>query len=166
MLSNFELERLANFYRLPLVTICMKDELSKSVKDGCYIINLQSSTSGSGTHWTALFIVREYAYYFDSFGAPPPIEVCKFVKRRKGSHLIYNNFIIQDLASESCGWFSLAFLLWMYNHISNLKEMNKIFNEFIDGFSDNTKVNDEILKTFFQSSTLSNRPSVLNRYLK
>ena len=166
MLSNFELERLANFYRLPLVTICMKDELSKTVKDGCYIINLQSSTSGSGTHWCAMFINGLQTAFSDSFGAPPAKEIVNFVKRRKGSHLIYNNFIIQDLASESCGWFALAFLLWMYNHISNLKEMNKIFNEFIDGFSDNTKVNDEILKTFFQSSAVSNRPSVLNRYLK
>ena len=46
MLSNFDLERLANFYHLPLVAVEMKDELPSKVKDGCYIINLQSSTVG------------------------------------------------------------------------------------------------------------------------
>ena len=56
MLSNFELERLAEFYRLPLVTVCMKNELGKTVQDGCCIINLQSSTAGSGTHWCSMFI--------------------------------------------------------------------------------------------------------------
>ena len=80
MIKYFEVQRLANFYQLRFVTICMKDKLGWFVKDGCYIINLQSSTSGLGTHWTALFIVCEYAYYFNSFGAPSPIEVCKFVK--------------------------------------------------------------------------------------
>ena len=44
--------------------------------------------------------------------------------------------------------------------------MNQIFNEFIDSFSDNTKANDEILKTFFRSSAINNRPGVLTRYLK
>ena len=56
MLSNFDLERLADFYHLPLVTIEMKDELPSKVKEGCYIINLQSSTAGQGTHWLSLFI--------------------------------------------------------------------------------------------------------------
>ena len=48
MLSNFDLERLAEFYHLPLVAVTMKDELPEKVEDGCYIINLQSSTDGRG----------------------------------------------------------------------------------------------------------------------
>jgi hypothetical protein len=31
----------------------MKNEMPKKLIDGCYIINLQSSTQGNGTHWTA-----------------------------------------------------------------------------------------------------------------
>ena len=88
MLSIFELERLANFSRLPFVTICMKDELGKSVKDECYIINLQSSTLGSGTHWCAMFINGLQTAFFDSFGALSAKEIVNFVKNRKGSHLI------------------------------------------------------------------------------
>ena len=111
MLSNFDLERLAEFYNLPLVAITMKDELPEKVEDGCYIINLQSSTSGNGTHWLGLFIHKNNAYYFDSYGAPPSVEIMKFVKKRKGCHMYYNNFIIQDLKSQNCGWYTLAFLL-------------------------------------------------------
>ena len=52
MLSNFDLEKLAGFYKLPLIGIHMKNEMPKKPVDGCYIINLQSSTQGNGTHWT------------------------------------------------------------------------------------------------------------------
>ena len=83
MLSNFDLERLAEFYHLPLVAITMKDELPAKVVDGCYIINLQSSTDGRGTHWLGLFIYKTNAYFFDSYGAPPSVEIMKFVKKRK-----------------------------------------------------------------------------------
>ena len=55
MITNFELERLAKFYRLPLISICMKNELPSTVSDGCYIINMQSSTQGNGSHWEALY---------------------------------------------------------------------------------------------------------------
>ena len=71
MLSNFELERLATIFHWPLVTVCMKNESDKTIQDGCYIINLQSSTAGSGTHWCSMFINRSHAVFFDSFGAPP-----------------------------------------------------------------------------------------------
>ena len=168
MLTNFDLERLARFYHLPLVTVCMKDELPKKPRDGAYIINLQSSIQGSGSHWTGLFIHGYQSAFFDSFGAPPSTEIVDFVKKRKGAHLLYNNFIIQDLKSDRCGWYTLAFLLFMYNdlHLLNSKVMNKIFNEFVDSFSSNTKANDEILKSFFATSALKNRPNILNKYLK
>ena len=166
MLTNFDLERLATFYHMPLVAVTMKDELPAKPVDGCYIINLQSSTAGSGTHWTSLFIHKENAYFFDSFGSPPSIEIIKFVKKRKGSHLYYNNFIMQDLKSENCGWFAIGFLLWCCSHIIFNKDMKNMINEFIDGFSNDTTKNDQILKDFFETSAKANRPSVLSRFLK
>ena len=166
MLSNFDLERLAEFYNLPLVAITMKDELPATVKDGCYIINLQSSTAGSGTHWLGLFIHKNNAYYFDSYGAPPSVEIIKFVKKRKGCHMYYNNFIIQDLKSQNCGWYTLAFLLWCYSYILFFKDMKNMFNEFVKSFVDDTKENDKILIEFFETSVKQNRPSVLSRFLK
>jgi hypothetical protein len=166
MLSNFDLERLAEFYNLPLVAITMKDELPEKVEDGCYIINLQSSTDGQGTHWLSLFIHKNNAYYFDSYGAPPSVEIMKFVKKRKGCHMYYNNFIIQDLKSQNCGWYALAFLLWCYSYVLFSKDMKNMFNEFVKSFVDDTKENDKILKEFFETSVKQNRPSVLSRFLK
>ena len=163
MISNFELERLAKFYRLPLISICMKDELPDKPKDGCYIINLQSSLVGNGSHWVALFVYKNTAYYFDSFGATPPIEVVKFVKKRKNSHLLYNNWIIQDLKSGNCGYFSLAFLLYMNQN--KLRDLKEIFNDFINSFADDTTKNDDILKSFFATSSLDKRPSLLKKFI-
>ena len=165
MLSNFDLERLAEFYHLPLVAITTKDELPAKVEDGCYIINLQSSTSGNGTHWLALFIHKNIAYFFDSYGAPPSVEIMKFVKKRKGCHMYYNNFIIQDLKSDNCGFYALAFLLWCYSYVLFSKDMKNMYSDFVDAFSDDTTKNDKILKDFFATSEISNRPSVLSRFL-
>ena len=164
MISNFELERLAKFYRLPLISICMKDELPKKVEDGCYIINMESSFMGSGTHWVALFVYKNTAYYFDSFGATPPVEIIKFVKKRKNSHLVYNNFIIQDLTSGNCGYFSLAFLLYMNQN--KLRDLEDIFNEFVNFFANDTTKNDDILKSFFASSPTNSQPSILKKFIK
>ena len=166
MLSNFDLEQLAEFYHLPLVAVVMKDELPAKVVDGCYIINLQSSTSGNGTHWLSLFIHKQNSYFFDSYGAPPSVEIMKFVKKRKGCHMYYNNFIIQDLKSVNCGFYALAFLLWCYSYVLFSKDLKNMFNDFVKAFDDDTTKNDKILKDFFATSETSNRPSVLSRFLK
>ena len=164
MITNFNLEKLAKFYKLPLVCISMKDELPPKPKEGCYIVNMQSSSAGSGTHWVAFFFFKNICYYFDSFGASPPLEIINFIKKEKGSHLLFNNFIIQDLKSSQCGYFALAFLLYMYanRQKSNLKE---VFNEFVNNFADDTNKNDEILKSFFASTPLNGSPSFLKKYI-
>ena len=164
MISNFELERLAKFYRLPLISIAMKNELPFTVKDGCYIVNMQSSSAGSGTHWVAMYLFKDVCYYFDSFGSPPPIEVMNFVKKRKNSHLLYNNWIIQSLNSGNCGYYSLAFLLYMYQN--QLRDLKEIFNDFVNFFANDTTKNDDILKSFFASSNFDNRPLILKNFIK
>ena len=86
MFSNFDLEKLAGFYKLPLIGIHMKNEMPKKPVDGCYIINLQSSTQGNGTHWTAMIIWKKKSYYFDSFGTAPPVEIINFTKKKNGGN--------------------------------------------------------------------------------
>jgi hypothetical protein len=50
MLNNFELENIAQHYNFPLAVL-MKDELvNHKPKTGNYIINLESSSQGYGTH--------------------------------------------------------------------------------------------------------------------
>jgi hypothetical protein len=80
--------------------------------------------------------------------------------------MYYNNFIIQDLKSQNCGWYALAFLLWCYSYVLFSKDMKNMFNEFVKSFVDDTKENDKILKEFFETSVKQNRPSVLSRFLK
>jgi hypothetical protein len=165
MISNFDLEKIARFYKLPLVSISMKDELPTKTKEGCYIVNMQSSSAGSGTHWVAFFFFKNICYYFDSFGASPPLEIINFIKKKKGSHLLFNNFIIQDLKSSNCGYFALAFLLYMYanREKSNLKD---VFNEFVNNFADDTTKNDGILKSLFSSTLSNSSPSILKNFIK
>ena len=72
MLSNFQINSIANDLKmkLPLSNILMKNEL-KQPRVGNYVINLQSTFQGKGTHWTCLIIEKDDMFFFDSFGAPP-----------------------------------------------------------------------------------------------
>ena len=89
----------------------MKNELDKlRIEEGNYIINLDDSQN-VGSHWTALQINKNKAIYFDSFGCVPPQNVTDFVKQTN-IKLGYNNFIIQDLESEKCGFCCIAYLLF------------------------------------------------------
>ena len=108
MITNFDLEKIASNYQIEL-KIFMKDQLDKlPINDGNYIINLDDS-QGQGTHWVSLFISQNKAIYFDSFGCVPPLNVINFVKQRAKLKLGYNNFIRQDLKSDACGFYCIAF---------------------------------------------------------
>ena len=165
VLSNFDLENLAGFYKIHLNGIFMKDQMPDKPKNGCYIINLQSSTQGNGTHWTSLFIYKKMSYYFDSFGAPPPNEIILFSKKRKSQHLLYSNWIIQDLSSENCGWYCLGFLLFMWKNRQNIN-LKEVFNQFVNNFQDDTLKNDEILRQFFAKTYGIRVPILLKKFIE
>ena len=44
-----------------------RDNLLKKIKDGAYVINLDEHKD-TGTHWIALFCMRNEFIYFDRFG--------------------------------------------------------------------------------------------------
>ena len=68
MISNYDLQDMAFFYKIDLVVV-MKDELIKIKPiSGNYIINLESSKDGNGTHWMGLKIENVDCIYFDSYG--------------------------------------------------------------------------------------------------
>jgi hypothetical protein len=79
-------------------------------KSGKFIMNLDDR-NGDGTHWVAVDIDNKL--YFDSFGAPPPNEVC---------HLIngWNDEQLQAITDDKCGEYCLYFL----KHSSNNKNKN------------------------------------------
>ena len=111
MLTNYDLEELCDVYNVPLRGIYMKDMLPKKIQNGNYIINLESSNGGqnNGTHWTCLVVSNKDTMFYDPYGAPPSVEIRSFVQQRKNAHLGFNNWVVQDLKSENCGYFVLSF---------------------------------------------------------
>ena len=80
MLSNFDLEDMAEKDRLDLIGVFNKDMLPKERVMGSYIINLQDYEDGNGTHWVAFKIFdNKKCCYFDSFGFPMPKEINAFL---------------------------------------------------------------------------------------
>ena len=148
MLSNFDIEEIANHYNLD-VQIIMKDEL-KNMKpiNTNYIINLESSTMGNGTHWMALKIQDKNCVYCDSYGFLPPEEIISFCKRISKSHLTYNTKEIQDINAQTCGFFALAFILFL--HLNTSDDLYKMSSSFSNLFSLHTKLNNKILQKFFR----------------
>ena len=145
MLSNFQIQDLCKANKIQLNGVFSKDELRMiDLREGNYVVNLQSSRQGPGTHWLALVIQKTQAFYFDPFGAPPPLEVTRFVRRKKIiKRFGYNSWIIQDLKSESCGWYALALLLFLKNNPNN--DLTAVCNRFVNQFSQDTKENEFVL---------------------
>jgi hypothetical protein len=83
----------------------MRDELiGKAKLNECLILNIDHS-SNVGTHWTCLFVDNGEAYYFDSFGYPPPLEVIDYCNSGKN-----NTFKIQEEEEVICGHYSIYML--------------------------------------------------------
>jgi hypothetical protein len=117
MISNFDLEHISQHFNFPL-TVVIKDELKNhKPKSSNYIINLESSTSGSGTHWLSTKIDGKFFFYLDSFGIIPPQEVIDFCKRVPNSRLAYSEIQMQNINSETCGWYAIGLLI----HINRTK---------------------------------------------
>ena len=135
VLSDIEIEEILKSQGIK-VNVCMKDELPTKLKQGFYVVNLQSSTVGSGTHWTALYYSSKHSYYFDPFGVIAPVEV-----EQKLNEYTFNNKQIQNLISTACGYYCIAFIIFM-NERENKKTGFKIF---ADEFSTNTEKNDTLL---------------------
>ena len=99
MLTNFDIETICQYYKIPLLGVVMKDDLPTKITDGNFIINLESSVDKNGkplegSHWTALVVKGSQSFFFDSFGAYPSSEIVNYIKRRKGLHLVMNNVMI------------------------------------------------------------------------
>jgi hypothetical protein len=121
--------------------IFMKNELPSKLKQGFYVINLQSSNIGDGTHWTALYYNYKHSFYFDAFGFVPPVEL-----EQKINRYTYNHKQIQNLKSTACGYYCIAFIIFMYKR--KKLELELGFKLFVDAFSTDTKKNDELLYNY------------------
>lgn len=144
MLTNFDLLSIAEENGFDLVGIYSKDQLPKDRVVGCYIINLQDYNAGSGSHWCAFKIFDNgKACYMDAFGFPSPVEVNSFLSPFKP--IAYNNREIQHIKSDKCGYFCLAFIKYFNNFNTKKYDVYEAFDDFLNAFSNNTKVNDDIV---------------------
>jgi hypothetical protein len=163
MLSNFNLEDLSEHYGFPLTQVLMKDELKslKHSKNGNYIINLQSSSQGNGSHWMALAVRDKKCFYCDSFGVLPPQEVIAFCRRIQKSHLGYNDFGYQHIKAETCGFFACGLLI----HVQNNPNMDfyDACRDYIKIFAFDTTKNNGILKAYFKRLPQSKGCPIINK---
>jgi hypothetical protein len=136
VLSNTEMMDILRNQRVKFNGVYMKNELPSKLKRGSYIINLQSSFDGNGTHWCAFYYDKPHSYYFDSYGFLAPVEV-----HNKIIPYYYNDSEIQNIDSTACGFYCLAFVIFME------KNENKkgAFEGFVNLFTSDTKKNERIL---------------------
>lgn len=128
--TNIQLMEAARRNHIPLLGVFFKDELPATIYDGGYIINLQDkSEGGGGTHWTALYVENKNSVYFDSFGAPPPESVKRFVKPID-KQLVYSSKEIQNIVSGVCGYYVLYFLYYMSHRRRQEPNIYRRFKDF------------------------------------
>ena len=81
-----------------------------NIKDGAYVINLDDKNS-TGTHWVPLFIDKNTAVYFDSFGIEYiPLDALNKIGDKSITH---NIFRMQDDESIMCRFYCIAFIEYM-----------------------------------------------------
>ncbi len=144
MLTNFDLEDMAEDAGLDLVGVFSKDLLPKERVVGSYIINLQDSDDGNGTHWSVFKIFpNKKCCYFDSYGVFAPTDVNEFLSPFKP--IATSNRAIQDIKSQKCGYFCLAFIEYFNNFDYKKNDVYDAFDDFLNSFSNNPKQNDKIV---------------------
>ena len=153
LLSNIDLEYLSKLFKIQICSILSKDLFNKAVpKVGSYIVNLDDST-GYGTHWTAFIITDKIAMYFDSFGAPMPQSILRFIKRYNSKlKIIYSIDQIQHKESIYCGYFCVYWLYFfnvLHKRCSNYRYLINRHNMIYS--LDNRRLNDRILKCLIKN---------------
>ena len=139
--SSTDLERTAQMLKLPLVGVYSKDTLPNRCYVGSYIINMEDSDVGNGTHWVLLKIFpTKEVIYFDSFGLSVPPLVKDFVKGK----IATSTRQIQDIDATTCGYFCIAcddYMTYQKQH----RPIYERFDDFLNIFKADTKKNDEVL---------------------
>lgn len=119
-MNNFELEKYARRMKIRYFRgVFMRDKLPStncSRKNESAIVNLDSHR-GKGTHWVAYMKIGNVAHYYDSFAAPPPIEIERYMKN---CTIIYNYEQDQRIDQVICGHLCLKFLVEMSNATINM----------------------------------------------
>jgi hypothetical protein len=145
VLTNFQLEEMAEERGLNLIGIFSKNQLPSERVVGSYIVNMQDYDQGDGSHWVAFILFSNgKACYFDSFGFPMPREINSFLIPFKP--VATNNRTIQCIKSTMCGYFCLAFIEYFNDVDPQIENVFELFDDFLNCFSHDAKKNDVIVK--------------------
>jgi hypothetical protein len=162
-LSNFDLEKIATELKINLVCVVSKNELSKIVpRSGGYIVNLQSSDAGDGTHWVCFILYNVFdnkkkkqlkGIYMDTYGMLPPIEIENFIHKYTDFKIAFSKRQIQKINTSECGWYCLSFIYCMqYKRQSN--SMLDDLERWLGMFSSDLTLDLPILKRTFSPYTV------------
>lgn len=176
MLTDIQIEDLANKMSVPLGGVNFKDEFPKNFNyNKVYIINLQDSETedgheNQGTHWTMAY-VREtpkgqlQPIYFDPYGCPPPQNIKTIIEKRTNMSCPYTTKDIQSLMNNACGFYCLALAHYICSSMYRKNHLYEDVDDFLDMFDDlnksiDWKKNEYILKLFFQSNDPTKRKEI------
>jgi hypothetical protein len=122
-----------------------KDQLPKIINDGFYIINLEDSKDGNGSHWCSFYKNKNKSYYFDSYGFICPQNIENII-----NPFTYSQKQIQDVSSSSCGYYCILFIKHLdgYNKNNFLNNYNNFLNLFDDNYYNNEKILSNELKKY------------------
>lgn len=138
--TNYQLLNLADRFSIPLIAVVSKDHLyNMQPKKGGYIINMENSDDGAGTHWVAIWFDKNQSIplYFDSFGIDPPMAMIEFMKKWHNK-CIFSTKEIQNINSGFCGQYCLYFLHQMHKNKGKVEEK---YRNFVDFFNNNAYLN-------------------------
>jgi len=110
----------------------------KQINKNFSLIFNESKHNEDGSHFIAVFSNSHKIYYFDSLGLKCENEyILKFINQFN-KEIIENNVQIQSYNSIFCGYFCLAFVIFM--------SINKNHKSFFEIFNvKNLKLNDQIV---------------------
>jgi hypothetical protein len=134
-LSNIEIEKyLKNYKRFK--GCYLKDQLPDVEPKCYYIVNLQSSKDGQGTHWCCLYCIKKnLIFWFDPIGFPPPEEIAyKY-------NYYFNPDDIQNYETTTCGYYCIALIKYTYS----FNDIKSGINAFLQLFKKDTSKNNVIL---------------------
>ena len=141
-LTDSELVRLLRHDKKFVGKVYMKDELPAVLeKNKWYIINMENSYDGDGTHWVCFKtpLRKEPMIYFDPLiGGDPPIEVLEHARK---TGVVFKMMEVENVNSTACGWYCVACILSDKGAGSPLIH----FKRFMAHFSKDTERNELIL---------------------
>lgn len=115
------------------------------LNDNVFVLITNTKQSNEqGEHWVAVYRNDDKTYFMDSFGRTPNQISRKFAKNlsdKKITKFISNRKSYQHILSESCGLFTIVYVLAICHGLEQ--------EEFLNYFKENDQINNELKVHYF-----------------